>query len=615
VSRLAAKAPHPCPSCILIQVNQPERGEAYTTRGGISRAWQVNPGPTAMHVRTFLLGLAFVIANATAAAAAAPSFDCKTSRHPNERLICRSTELSELDNRMVALYYDIISYLNSGDQEELRQSQQRWLKQRLDCSEDFFCTKRAYTERIERLTIVLGRVSDQGSQSRSQSVYSVGGLALGGKVNFDSKEYRKYHCSPSDQFDGFVWCHYESKDEERRGSYQVSYTILHSPDGTAVYINRSQEPAYWNDNEVNEDIARYARKVGQQPKIYTGHSRPGGDITIARWGNVTLEDLDNASRAILAKGESPKKGILVDTIANLTRSARQGLPIYRVNGGAGFVWIASNQDGRGTLRFLAVDPSQFYALQVASPRSPSTPPPAARTPEPATETETVSSGTGFFVAPHLILSNDHVVNECTKPIQVRYPERASYTATLYGRDEANDLVLFHTDMPSLSVASFSSPPRVGGAVATYGFPYSDVLSPGGNFTLGNVSALTGIGDDSRYFQITTPIQPGNSGGPVLDMSGNVVGIASSQLNALAMMKRRGSIPQNVNFAIVNSILTRFLQVKGIVPVAPATRELPPADVAEQAKAFTVQVYCKGVKTSGSGVDGAAPVGWNSHRAE
>jgi hypothetical protein len=151
-------------------------------------------------------------------------------------------------------------------------------------------------------------------------------------------------------------------------SHQVSYTILHSHDGTAVYINRSQEPAYWDDKEVNEDIARYSRKIGEQPKIFRRRFQSGGpDITIALWGNVTLEELDSASRGILAKGGSPKKGILVDTIANLTRSAKEGLPLYRVDGGAGFVWIASNQDGRGTLRFLAVDPSQFYAPRVASP--------------------------------------------------------------------------------------------------------------------------------------------------------------------------------------------------------------------------------------------------------
>ena len=160
----------------------------------------------------------------TAAAAAAPSFDCGTSKHPNERLICRSTELSELDNRMVVLYDDLITYLNRDDQEELKQSQRRWLKARLDCDDDFLCTKRAYTERIERLAIVLERVRDRSSPSVSKSAYSVAGLALGGKVHFDSKQYRQYDCNPSDQFDDFVWCHYETTDRERRGSYQVSYT-------------------------------------------------------------------------------------------------------------------------------------------------------------------------------------------------------------------------------------------------------------------------------------------------------------------------------------------------------------------------------------------------------
>jgi S1-C subfamily serine protease/uncharacterized protein YecT (DUF1311 family) len=568
--------------------------------------------PRRSRLSVWLAGILTFIAAATllsAAAAAAPTFDCNTSRHPNERLICRSTELSELDNRMVALYNDIISYLNRGDQEELKQSQRRWLRERLKCDDDFTCTKDVYRERIERLAIVLGRVRDQSSPSGSQSAYSVDGLALGGKVHFDSKEYRKYGCNPSDQFDGFIWCHYETtnQDREGRGKYQVSYTVLHSQDGTAVYINRSQDPAYWDDKEINEDIARYARKVGQQPKIFRGHSQLSGDITIALWGNVALEPLDSASRGILAKGESPKKGILVDTIANLTRSARDNLPIYRVDGDAGFVWIASNQNGRGALRFLAIDPSRFYAPRIVSPATPSAPsPPVAQPPE----AETVFTGTGFFVAPNILVTNNHVVNECTKPIQVRYPERASFTTKLYGRDETNDLALLHTEMSSASVASFRIRPRLGERVAAYGFPYAGLLSSSGNFSLGNVTAESGMSDDTRFLQISTPIQPGNSGGPLLDMSGSVVGMVVAQLSATRMMQL-GSIPQNVNFAIRTPIITNFLSVKGISPKvatsgAALTRELSEADVAEVAKEFTVQVYCKGTPQKNSGNENNIP---------
>src|SRR4029079_10829288 len=95
----------------------------------------------------------------------------------------------------------------------------------------------------------------------------------------------------------------------------------------------------------------------------------------------------------------------------------------------------------------------------------------------------------------------------------------------------------------------SGPVRAGEAIAVYGFPLAGVLSSTGNVVSGNVTALTGLGDDVRYFQISAPIQPGNSGGPLMDYSGLVVGIVNAKLNDLAFAKTTGDLPQNVNFAI------------------------------------------------------------------
>jgi len=219
----------------------------------------------------------------------------------------------------------------------------------------------------------------------------------------------------------------------------------------------------------------------------------------------------------------------------------------------------------------------------AKPQSPEAKP---QPPEP----ETTISGTGFFVAPNRVVTNNHVVSGCTKDIQVRYPERASYTATISGQDATNDLVLLHTEMPHLSVASFRFQPLLGEPVATYGFPYSGVLSP--NFTSGNIAALSGPKDDTRFLQTSTPIQPGNSGGPLLDMSGRVIGVIVAQLNAIGK-----SVPQNVNFAIQPSMVINFLSVKGVTPNldnSSTGAQRPPSEVADMAKKFTVQIYCKGV---------------------
>jgi S1-C subfamily serine protease len=67
-------------------------------------------------------------------------------------------------------------------------------------------------------------------------------------------------------------------------------------------------------------------------------------------------------------------------------------------------------------------------------------------------------------------------------------------------------------------------------------------------TTGEIASLTGAADDPRYFQVSLPVQPGNSGGALVDARGNVVGIVAAKLDASAALAATGSLPENVNFA-------------------------------------------------------------------
>lgn len=217
------------------------------------------------------------------------------------------------------------------------------------------------------LLVVLGSAAAASAQQETRpsgnqpSAYQVDGIALGSRMRPGGSAYREYKCTPSEQFDGLTWCQKSSQDRERRGPFTVTYSILRDASGSILYVNRYQVPAFFGANEAKEDIASYARKFGETPEITDVPRRSGQPhCQLALWGNVVLKVLDSESMKIVADGKSPKKGMLIDCIGDFTRSVKEGLPLYRISGGAGFVWVASyDERGRGTLRFAAVDASRL----------------------------------------------------------------------------------------------------------------------------------------------------------------------------------------------------------------------------------------------------------------
>lgn len=130
-------------------------------------------------------------------------------------------------------------------------------------------------------------------------------------------------------------------------------------------------------------------------------------------------------------------------------------------------------------------------------------------------------------------------------------------------------------------------------MSVFGFPLNGLLASSGNFTRGSVTATAGLGDDTRVVQISAPVQPANSGGPLLDEAGNVVGIVSSKLNAMKLAAITNGVAQNINFAIKSTIVESFLEANDIAyTTGTSSQRLDPPDVAARAQSFTAIVQCR-----------------------
>ena len=122
------------------------------------------------------------------------------------------------------------------------------------------------------------------------SPYVVDGLALGSQVRFESEAYKQYTCNPSEKFPGFTWCHKEKTETTKRGEVTSSNSILHSQDGTAVYVNRYIEPAFFGPNEIGTEIDRLSARFGERAREFRMPPREGlPNAIIAVWGKIELE--------------------------------------------------------------------------------------------------------------------------------------------------------------------------------------------------------------------------------------------------------------------------------------------------------------------------------------
>jgi len=216
----------------------------------------------------------------------------------------------------------------------------------------------------------------------------------------------------------------------------------------------------------------------------------------------------------------------------------------------------------------------------------------------ATAKPRLSAGTGFYVSKSGdILTNAHVVEGCTSIAIKGHGDAKPRPARVRATDTKRDLALIIGETPLSQppvVLAWRREARLGEQIAIFGFPYLGALSSSGTFTRGDVTALAGIADNKAHFQLSAPVQQGNSGGPVVDERGQVVGVVVAKLNALAVARAGGDIPQNVNFAIKSAEAISFMEVNGVTTASNAgASRLAGPDLAERLRDSSVLIMCSG----------------------
>jgi S1-C subfamily serine protease len=170
-----------------------------------------------------------------------------------------------------------------------------------------------------------------------------------------------------------------------------------------------------------------------------------------------------------------------------------------------------------------------------------------------------ATGSGFFITDDgYFITNQHVAG---RGATVRILTASGIIpAKVVKVDELNDLTLLKAEgkFAELPVV-FSRKVQLGATVATVGFPNIGLQGFSPKLAKGEIASLAGIQDDARHFQISVPVQPGNSGGALVDERGNVIGVVVAKLSQKAALATSGSLAENVNYAIKSSYLLSFLE--------------------------------------------------------
>ncbi|MBC8282490.1 MAG: tetratricopeptide repeat protein [Nitrospinae bacterium] len=214
------------------------------------------------------------------------------------------------------------------------------------------------------------------------------------------------------------------------------------------------------------------------------------------------------------------------------------------------------------------------------------------------------SGTGFlFSSKNYVITNWHVISGTNK-ITVKFLNGEKIKAEVALKDPQNDIAFLKLErQPQLPPSDLkigdSSRIKISDEVFTIGYPAYWLLGENPKYTRGEVNALSGIKDDPRVFQISVQIQPGNSGGPLFNSRGEVIGITQATLDPKLAIESFGTLPQNVNYAIKSNYISALLPMlpetliasRGIL-VVPTEPENTLSHFIEKAKKNIVLIEAK-----------------------
>lgn len=203
----------------------------------------------------------------------------------------------------------------------------------------------------------------------------------------------------------------------------------------------------------------------------------------------------------------------------------------------------------------------------------------------------VASGSGFYISEEgHIMTNHHVIEGCEK---VRAHKKGiSDEAIIVAVDRVNDLALLKLNKkpPFVFPISKDNPYPLQDIVVA-GYPFGEAISSSLKFTRGIVSSLSGIGDNYSQIQIDAALQPGNSGGPIIDDLGNVIGVAVSKLDLETILEDYGVVPENTNFGIKSSAVLNFISANNVTTIPTTEQEVSKAELSKNITKGTTYLSC------------------------